>query len=103
MRQNETEKTDKKDDEHAVSYGNFSDARVSMVLGLAWISNTMKFRELQGSLTWKKFFMTVFELIGQFFFQNDIFKPKEVFSEHVIRIFLEKGLGSFQTFLILQI
>jgi hypothetical protein len=42
---------------------------------------TMKFRDLLGSLTWKKFFMNVFEFIGQFFFQNDVFKLKEVFSE----------------------
>jgi hypothetical protein len=64
---------------------------------------TIKFRDFQGSLTWKKLFMAVFEFIGQFFFQNDIYKLQEVFSEHEIRVFLEKGLGSFQAFLILQI
>jgi hypothetical protein len=63
----------------------------------------MKFRDLQGSLTWEEFFMTVFEFIGQFFFRNDVFKHQEVFSELEIRVFLENGLGSFQTFLILQI
>jgi hypothetical protein len=47
--------------------------------------------------------MAVFELIGLFFFQNYVFKLQEVFSEHRIRVFNEKGLGSFQTFLILQI
>jgi hypothetical protein len=47
--------------------------------------------------------MTVFELIWQFFFQNDVFKLQEVISEHGIRVFQEKGLGSFQTFLILQV
>jgi hypothetical protein len=52
----------------------------------------MKFRGLQGSLTWKKFFMTVFEFIGQYFFQNDVFKLQEVFSEYGIRVFLEKVL-----------
>jgi hypothetical protein len=34
------------------------------------------------------------------FLQNKIFK---LFSEHEIRVFLEKRLGSFQTFLFLQI
>jgi hypothetical protein len=37
--------------------------------------------------------MTVFEFIGQFFFHNDVFKPQEVSSKHVIRVFLENGLG----------
>jgi hypothetical protein len=64
---------------------------------------TMKFRDLQGSPTLKTFFMTVLEFIGQFFSQNDVFKLQEVFAEHGIRVFLENGLGSFQTFLILQI
>jgi hypothetical protein len=36
-------------------------------------------------------------------FQNDVSKLQEVFSELEIRVFLENGLGSFQTFLILQI
>jgi hypothetical protein len=47
--------------------------------------------------------MTVFEFIGQFFFQNDVFRLQEVFSELEIRAFLENGLGNFQTFLIFQI
>jgi hypothetical protein len=47
--------------------------------------------------------MTVFEFIGQICFQNDVFKLQEVFSELQIRVFLENGLGSFQTFLILPI
>jgi hypothetical protein len=45
----------------------------------------------------------VFEFNGQFFFQNDVFKLQEVFSELEIRVFLENILGSFQSFLILQI
>jgi hypothetical protein len=48
-------------------------------------------------------FMIIFELFGQFFFQNDVFKLQEDFSELGIRVFLEDGLGGFQTFLILQI
>jgi hypothetical protein len=57
------------------------------------------------SLFWKKSYPTnsKIEFIGQFFFQNNVFKLKEDFSEHVIRVFLEKGLGSLQIFLILQI
>jgi hypothetical protein len=47
--------------------------------------------------------MAIFEYFGQFFFQNDVFKLHEDFSEHGITVFLENGLGSFQTFLILQI
>jgi hypothetical protein len=66
-------------------------------------TQSKEFRDLQESLTWKKFFMAVFEIIGQFFFQNDVFKLQKVFSEHEIRVFIENGLGSFQTFLILQI
>jgi hypothetical protein len=55
---------------------------------------TMKFSDLQ------EIFMTVFEFIGQFFFQNDVVKLQEVFSEHEIcRVFIENGLGSFQSFL----
>jgi hypothetical protein len=54
-------------------------------------------------LTWEEFFMTIFEFIEQFFFQNDVFKLQKVFSELEIRSFLENGLGSFQTLLILQI
>jgi hypothetical protein len=47
--------------------------------------------------------MTVFEFVGQFLFQNDVFKLQEVISELGIRVFLENGLGSFQAFLILPI
>jgi hypothetical protein len=32
------------------------------------------------------FYMTIFEFIGQFFFQNDVFKLQEVFSELKIRV-----------------
>jgi hypothetical protein len=49
---------------------------------------TMEFRDLQGSLTQKIFFITVFEFIGQFFFQNYVFKFQEVFSDHEIREFI---------------
>jgi hypothetical protein len=42
-------------------------------------SGVMKSRDLQESPTWKKFGMTVFEFIGEFFFQNDVFKFQEVF------------------------
>jgi hypothetical protein len=48
-------------------------------------------------------FMVIFEFVGQFFFQNDVFKIQEDFSGHGIRVFLKNELGSFQTFLILQI
>jgi hypothetical protein len=41
-----------------------------------------------------KIFMTIFELVGQFFFQNDIFKLQEDFSELGIRVFLYNGIGS---------
>jgi hypothetical protein len=64
---------------------------------------TMKFKDLQGGLTWEEYFMTVFEFIGQFFSQNDVLKLQVVFSELEIRLFLENGFESFQTFLILQI
>jgi hypothetical protein len=47
--------------------------------------------------------MLIFEFIVQFYFQNDVFKPQEVFSELKIREFLENRLESFQAFLILQI
>jgi hypothetical protein len=53
---------------------NFSGVRVSIVFGL-W-----------------KFFMSIFEFVGQFFFENDVFKLKQDFSEHVIRVFLGNGL-----------
>jgi hypothetical protein len=55
---------------------------------------------------WKPFRLqnlTIFVFVGQFFFQNVVFKLKEVFSEYGIRVFLENGLESFQTFFILQI
>jgi hypothetical protein len=42
-------------------------------------------------------------LMIKIFFQNDVFKLQEVFSEHGIKVFHEKGLGSFQAFFILQI
>jgi hypothetical protein len=48
-------------------------------------------------------FMIIFEVVGKFFIANDVFKLQEVFSELVIRVNLEIGLGSFQTFLIIQI
>jgi hypothetical protein len=48
-------------------------------------------------------FITIYEFVGQFFFQNDVFKLQEVFSDLEIRVFLGNGLESFQTFLILQI
>jgi hypothetical protein len=64
---------------------------------------TMKFNDLQGSLSRGKFFMTVFEFIGKNFLQNDVFKLKEAFSELEIRVFRENGLENFQTFLILKI
>jgi hypothetical protein len=47
--------------------------------------------------------MAIFEFVVEFFFENDVFKLQEDFSEHGIRLFLENGLGSFLTFLILQI
>jgi hypothetical protein len=37
--------------------------------------------------------------VGQFFFKNYIYKLQEVFSEHGIRVFPEKGHGSFQRYL----
>jgi hypothetical protein len=45
---------------------NFSDVRDFLLR----YSKTMKFRDLQRSFTWENFFMTIFELIGHFFFQN---------------------------------
>jgi hypothetical protein len=42
-----------------------------------------------------KSFITVFEFIGQLFFQNDVIKLQEAFSEHGIRVFIENGFGSF--------
>jgi hypothetical protein len=55
----------------------------------------MKFRDLQGSLSWEKFSMTVFEFIGHFFLQNEVFVLQEVFSELEIRVFLENDAESF--------
>jgi hypothetical protein len=51
--------------------------------------------------TWT-IFMPIFEFVGQFFFQNDVHKLQEDFSEVGIRVFLENGLASLQTFLTLQ-
>jgi hypothetical protein len=66
-----------------------------MILGLLFgYPKTIRFTELLGSLKREKFFITIFEFIAQFYFQNDIFELQEVFSE---------GLGIFQAFLILQI
>jgi hypothetical protein len=73
---------------------NFSGVRVSIVLGLlAWMFKTMKFRDLQRSYSWEKFFMAIFEFVGRFFFQNDFFKLQEDFAKHGIRVFLGNGLG----------
>jgi hypothetical protein len=47
--------------------------------------------------------MPIFEFVGQFFFQNDVYKLQEDFSELGIRVFLENGLESYKAFLILQI
>jgi hypothetical protein len=47
--------------------------------------------------------MIVFEFIGPFFFQNDVFELHDVLSELEIRVTLKNGLGSFRTFLILQV
>jgi hypothetical protein len=63
---------------------------------------TIKLRDLQGCLKWEKFFMTVFEFVGQFIFQSDVFKLQEIISELGIKVLLENGLGIFQAFLILQ-
>jgi hypothetical protein len=57
---------------------------------LLGFSKNMKFRELWGSLAWEKSFMTIFEVIEQFYIQNYAFKLQEVFSELGIRVFLEK-------------
>jgi hypothetical protein len=60
----------------------------------------MKFKDLQGSLSWEKFFMTVFELIGQFFLQNDVFKLQEksfqsLVLEYSLKTELEEVLKGF--------
>jgi hypothetical protein len=47
--------------------------------------------------------MAIFEIVVQFFFQNNVFKLQEVFSELEIRVFLDNEDESFQTFLIFQI
>jgi hypothetical protein len=47
--------------------------------------------------------MPIFELVGQFFFQNDVYKLQEDFSQLGMRVFLDNGLGSYKAFLILQI
>jgi hypothetical protein len=47
--------------------------------------------------------VTIFEFTRQFFFQNEVFKFQEIFSELGIRVILENGLESFQEFFILQI
>jgi hypothetical protein len=47
---------------------------------------------LEGKPYIEEIFMAVFEFIGQFFFQNIVFKLQEVFSEHGIRVFIENGL-----------
>jgi hypothetical protein len=59
-------------------------------------------KEVCLSLTWEKFFIAVIGFIGQFCFQNDVFKLQEVIFELEIRVFLGNGLGSFQKFIILQ-
>jgi hypothetical protein len=50
----------------------------------------------------RKIFMTIFEFIRQFYFQNDDFKLQKVFSELEIRVILGNELESFQIFIILQ-
>jgi hypothetical protein len=66
---------------------NFSHVRVPckslnfMVLGYP----SMKSQN-HGTPYVRKIFMTIFELVGQFFFQNDIFKLQEDFSELGIRV-----------------
>jgi hypothetical protein len=62
----------------------------------------MKSRVFREACTPEKF-MAIFEFDGQIFFQNGVFQLQEDFSEHGIRVFLESGLVSFQTLLILQI
>jgi hypothetical protein len=52
------------------------------------------------TLMGKKFFMTISEFIGQFYFQKDVFELRE---ELGIRAFLENILENFQVSLILQI
>jgi hypothetical protein len=77
-----------------------------ILLLLAWISGyphspwiIQGIARQEVTKSWKSmlrnFLMTIFEFIGQFYFQNDVFKLQEVFLEHGIRIFLENQLGSF--------
>jgi hypothetical protein len=54
-----------------------------------------------GNLYTCKIFMAIFEFFGQFFRLNDVFKLQKFFSVLEIRVFLENGHGSFQTFFIL--
>jgi hypothetical protein len=64
----------------------------------------MKFKDLQGSFTWEKFFLTI--LIYFYKFTSKmmfLYKLQEVFSELRIRVSLENGFGRFQAYLILQI
>jgi hypothetical protein len=82
---------------------NFSGVRISMVLGLHFLlgyPKTLKFRDLQGALRVRKFLWPFLKLLDNF---SSKMMLQEVFSEHEIRVFIENGLGSFQTFLILQI
>jgi hypothetical protein len=52
--------------------------------------------------TWN-IFMPIFEFVGRFFFQNDVYKLQEDFSQCGMRVFLDNGLGSYKAFRILQI
>jgi hypothetical protein len=47
--------------------------------------------------------MTIREFIRHFYFQNDVFKLQEVFSELEIRLFFENEPKSVQALLILLI
>jgi hypothetical protein len=72
-------------------------------LSLMVLGNLSKKSLNYGNPCDQKIFMTIFEFIGQLFFQNDVFNLQEVLSELEIRIFLENGLRIFPAFLILQI
>jgi hypothetical protein len=75
------------------SHENFSGARVSMDLGLlAGISYNHEVQRF-----------TVFEFVGQFYFQNDNFNVQEDLSEPGSEYFLENVPRSFHAFLILKI
>jgi hypothetical protein len=66
------------------------------------LTNKLKYGHgFTGKPLCEKVFMTVFEINGQFFFQNDIFKLQADFPKPRIRVIAENGIGSFQTFLIL--